>query len=802
MANPKPHVKLNTQSQTEGQSTFKYTPRFQNKDIEEDAVEKDYTHMARQFQSSVRKLSRDKRAREVNRNPDLVIPRHIDYIRLHFQAQFDVNKYFRLYYENFGLEAVLISKFGTEGLFAVVDMIQVKNFINGIESFIKKELEKESTANFDENIKYIKSFELLTTHSIIKAEETFGSYTFRLVDFPLSVEYFKMLWPALENYLKDNHIFYIYNSEDHTLEIKGLAEALLEEIINNFDIILSVTSNLSTVIQPTRVATPKRTYGFTINPSSDNLPIIGIIDTGISSLTPLVQILINDERFDLTGSGAFIDHTNHGTGVAALAAMGKRPYASDYRGEIEADARLLSIKVMNGSTGALMPSDVITILKHVKDEYPTIKLFVLTIGNKFHKKNDEDFSGYAAALDRFSHEKDCLIMISAGNNHKAGDDQKDYDVNYFENECANLAVPAESMNNITVGAASDNITGNNIWAISSDAEFPALYTRKYHCNLREYFSKNKMNKHLFKPDLLESGGDYEFHSLGIVQGEKASMEVLSSDPTESFMRQVGTSYSAPLVANLAARFQLGYPEIRSQTIKALILNGANHPLFPFPNESKHLLNRVTGHGFLNQSKALFSNDNSLTLVLEDEIMPGKMQLYPIRLPAYLSDGTLAKKVGLVKISITLCFSFLPYTSNQLCYCPVHIGFAMFRNVEAENIMSKYSDAILRERWSQDAYYKGKPIPYSNSQKVEFKIGQKELISEKGIFKLAVSCKLNPQLLPGEEEKYTHSHKFSMAIRIEENLTEAKLTGNLYNEMIAINEIENIAVADIELEGTI
>jgi hypothetical protein len=802
MANPKPHVKLNTQKQSEGQFNFKYSVRFQDKDAEDDSEEKDYTGMARLFQTSLHKLSRDKKRREENRNPGLDIPKHIDYIRLHFQAQFDTNKYFSQYYDHFGLEAVLISRFATEGLFAVVNTDKVKNFIESIRSFIRKELEKEDTANFDRKIKFIKSFELLTSQSIIKAEEFFGSYTFRLVDFPLSFSDFSILWPALESYLKDKNIFYVYDNEENTLEVKGLTEIILEEIIDNYDIVLSVTSNLSTVIQPTRVSTPKRTYGFSINPPLESLPIIGIIDTGISSQTPLSQILINDDRFDLTGNGAFIDNTNHGTGVAALAAMGKRPYEVGYRGEMESDAILLSIKVMDNSIGDLLPSEVLKVLKYAKEVYPAVKLFVLTIGNKLHKKNDEDFSRYAVALDKFSYENDCLIVISTGNNNRAVLDQNDYNLNYFENEFANIAVPAECMNNITVGGASDNLTGDNSWAISLDPHFPALYTRKYHCNLRDYFSQNKRNKHLFKPDLLESGGDFEGHSFGIAQGERASMEVLSSDPKESFMRQVGTSYSAPLVANIAARIQHLYPELRSQTVKALILNGANHSLFPFPGESKHLLHRVSGHGFLNQNKAIFSNENSLTFLLEDEIMPGKMQLYPIRLPDYLSDGTVAKKVGLLKISVTLCFSFLPYPFNQLCYCPVHIGFALFRNADANSIMKKYADTLLRGRWSQDAYFNGKPIPYSNSQKGEFTFGQKELLSEEGIFKLAVNCKINPQLLVGEERKYEHPHKFSIALRIEENLTEAKLTGRLYNELIAINEIENIAIADIELEGTL
>jgi hypothetical protein len=117
-------------------------------------------------------------------------------------------------------------------------------------------------------------------------------------------------------------------------------------------------------------------------------------------------------------------------------------------------------------------------------------------------------------------------------------------------------------------------------------------------------------------------------------------------------------------------------------------------------------------------------------------------------------------------------------------------------------MTQYPKSILRNAWTQDAFHKAKPLPYSNSQKITFIVGKKELIQENGIFKIAVNCRLHPQILSGQETKYKIPHKFSLVIRIEENQTEANATGNLYNEMIAINNIENIALADIELEGTV
>lgn len=135
-------------------------------------------------------------------------------------------------------------------------------------------------------------------------------------------------------------------------------------------------------------------------------------------------------------------------------------------------------------------------------------------------------------------------------------------------------------------------------------------------------------------------------------------------------------------------------------------------------------------------------------------------------------------------------------------CFMHIAFSIFRNTTSVSIIEKLDESKLRESWTQDSYHKAKPIPYSNSQKISFSVGKNDLIQEDGSFKIAVSCRLNPQILPGQDTLYKTPHKFSLVLSIEEKLTEAKATGRLYNEMIAINHIENIAVADIELEGTV
>src|SRR5690606_27278031 len=82
----------------------------------------------------------------------------------------------------------------------------------------------------------------------------------------------------------------------------------------------------------------------------------------------------------------------------------------------------------------------------------------------------------------------------------------------------------------------------------------------------------KVNKTLFKPDLVMAGGDYCYRDGRLTDIGDGSMLLLSADPTESYYRSLGTSFSAPLAANIAVRIQKLYPSIRASSIKALMLN--------------------------------------------------------------------------------------------------------------------------------------------------------------------------------------------------------------------------------------
>lgn len=805
----KPHIKLNSKIQNEPTLTMKFNyGGGDDGDIEE---EPDYLPMVDSFKRSLARLNVDLIARRQERNETLKIPAHIDYIQIRFQDQFNITKFYQSWYNDFGLLGVNFSHFNREVLFAVVEKDRFATFLKDIQNFILKESGENNQAEYRGKVKFIRDFKLLTTQDILDYQNRVELMNFKLIEFPAGSEDASAIYSRLAQYLAENEYEYRLIEDTKVLEVFGASQESIEEMARNFDILLSVTSSLSTVVRPSELNTVERVYGFEISNADEDLPVIGILDTGISNATPLAPILINDDQFNLTRSSPFVDNANdgfgHGTSVAALAALGRKPYSVNYTGEIGADAKLLSMKILDANSGHLSMFDVVDMLKRAKAKYPEVRLFVLTTCYSAHKSTNEDFSAYAYELDRFSHENDCLIFICTANNENA-DSQPGYDLSYFNEEETNLSSPADSMNNVIIGAAADNLRDGLFVGISHGREFPTLYSRKSHIDLEQYKKPNKRftknNPHLFKPDVIESGGDYEQANGFIGTGEQATLEVLSADPTRSFIKVAGTSYSTPLVANIAVQIQRSYPTLRAQSIKALIVNSASLDAIPFADPIIKLRNKTAGHGIVNPDKGINSTDNSITFVIEDEINPDEMKLIPLNFPAYLTDEDLGKKRGILQLTATLCFSFEPVANNHLGYCPIQMAFAFFRNHVGSDILRSENEdeggikSKLKKSWSQNNRWKSNPIPASNTQKIDFPISVKDLQDENSTFKLAIHCLINSQLLA--PDKYKIAHPFSMAITIDEKLSEAKQTGKLYAEMLAVNEIENIIHVEGEAEA--
>lgn len=776
---------------------YKALSRFIPDDDEEEEP-KDYRQMRRRFGENLSLLNREQKERSQNRS--INIPNHVDFVEIEFFRPFD-GELELFFVREYGLSPSKYIFFNKKVLFAVTNKrlfehqfkIELRAFING------------KDGEYQDRIKLIDKFRFYAaSNRNISFTETL-TYL-ELLNDGYDSRIFISIRQRLFEYLEENGIEFTYDFVANTVEASGLNQNAIQSIINNFDIVAKVNSPFTVKIVRGELGQVERQFAFTISPKN-NAPVIGIIDTGISADTPLSTLIIGDERFNLTKTSVEKDETVHGTSVASFAALGNQLNTNPGQTTYYADARLLSIKVLGGQRGHLQRSKVIELIQAAHEEYG-IKIFTLTVTENHRSKYDnEEVGKYAYLLDKLSFELDILVFISIGNT------MPEYfykDPNAFELEIApnypnqfvqdfsNLESPSESYNNITIGAIADNFEVDGFNGITPDKQFPALYTKTYNFDKEtSTLTQNQRNGNLFKPDLIMQGGDYD---SDLDFGNEPALNILSSQINKQggFERNIGTSYATPLAANLAVKVIAQYPELTMQTVKALMVNNAK---FPWGTQKAPRLfdaidkpiEHIVGHGLPSEDLCVFSNNDEVTIILEDSIQMENHKIYEVIIPEFLLNN--AKDNQILEIKATLCYKFKPIADNHMGYCPYHISFGVFRNRSINGAKSKDIKLKSTAKWSEDYYYKAKML--SNVQKFRVNISKENVVSEKGTFRIAVRAKTHRILPDRIQNEYKESeHPFSLVLK----LKDLGANGKLYSELQAINTLEVINELDIDLEA--
>lgn len=793
------HLKYNNSEILDRQ--YKPVVRYPGDVTKEDIDNPDYySPKVEEYQRSLKNYKSDYAQRQNERNVKLNIPEIIDCIELEFHDVFNSKDFEHIYNNDFGIGIIRYTNFNKNALFYVWDDNRFKAFIRNIENFIN--CQDHNNPNYNRNIKFIKAFRFHSKNQILSKQiDIYGTIILHLIEgYEIRENKIIPIKNRLINYLKENNKNVVIG--DDLVEIKNADKSLIEEIAKNFDIVHYVNSSNWGVIRPSAVNIPTREFSFSVKPSNENITIIGVIDTGVSSQSPISPILVNtDNRYHIANGNPLIDDfeggLGHGTGVAAFAALGKK-LSGDVKGLLSADAKILSIKILT-SDFKLAIKEVIELIEKANEE-DKVDIFVLAVTPQMPIENNSNISDYAYLLDRISYEKDILVFISTGN---INDNIEKYINQYpyhFQNEETNLFSPGESMNNLTIGAIGDNLLPDSNKSITP-INYPTVYTRKFHL-VRD--DQKSPNKHLFKPDLVFSGGNYEHADIPYIpyssEGDSA-IQYLAGDKRYFSSKSVGTSYSTPLVANIAAKIKNKYPDLRNQTIKGILINSAEQINWEKNNNffTKHTQKYISGHGIPNESKCLFSNDNEATLVIEDEIKIGNLKVFKLVLPEYLCSKIIHKKVGVIEIITTLCYSFPPINNNQVIYCPYHIGFIYCQNI-TDNYYEKCKTNELRivNGWSQDAYY-GKKI-LSNVQKERFTLGKEKIFGTDNILKLAINSHYHKYLTKAYKSTIPSQLNYSLIIKIRENQLERNLTGKLYDQLVIDNKLSVITEIEAELEA--
>lgn len=364
----------------------------------------------------------------------------------------------------------------------------------------------------------------------------------------------------------------------------------------------------------------------------ENSVLICLLDSGVNNIHPLISSFLPDERLysykpQDWGTGDDWPNGGHGTGVAGLALYGDMVDAIADTGQIRIKHGLESFKIINQADpnnpelyGAI--TEYAASMPFV-DRPNSPRVFCLTI-------TDKDFafrgrpSAWSAAVDKVAFGSGLdpaspqLIIVSSGN--VLAKNYDDYpDLNLFQS----IHDPAQAYNALTVGSYTrkdriDPATGyihlapNGAMAPSNSTS--ALWEHQWP----------------IKPDIVMEGGNCS--TDGMTVSDHHSLKLLTADkeyPKYTFLPFGDTSGAAGLAAKMAAELRTAYPEFWPETIRALMIHSANwtekmlgNRAFTHLNEAERkILLRSVGYGVPVLEDALYSANNSLTLIAERTIQP-------------------------------------------------------------------------------------------------------------------------------------------------------------------------------------
>jgi len=885
----KPHLFLNN---PRGESkVFNVNRKVEEDEEQEEIEEKSAVSYRRQKEQLNINLQEGIAAREhrVN-NRTIEISAHIDYFQFNFFPVFNNTEKFKTrdrFFLEFGLTAVSYFNLNQSVLLAVTDEGKFRKLIALLNQFISSPDEQHPEGQAYHIVTLIESFSFLRLPHIIdggqKEQVILGLVTpNQVIGDKYSTILSLLLELLAENSAGDNAIQFSTDYQT-SLQIKNITGSLLTTILDNYDIVQSVQTLRSPSIASNAFNQPELTWNLVINPPSNRDVIIGVIDNGVRRIQPLENILV-DRRIDVTNPqrpNPLLASHPHGTMVASLAALGTRYFDTTKR-QFQADAMIMPIKILNFGTGHLNIYDIKDAIENAI--HAGVKIFNLSVCGPT-KMYNQAHSEYAFLLDKLAYDNDIIIFIATGNlededikamqSNITGNASTHFHTypNHFYNpgelstehicEATNLCVPAESLNNITVGATAENLDAGSPSGLTPFKELPAYYTRKWHLDYTRkvngrVISRKQTNHNIRKPDIVMPGGD--------ILLEACRMQVLGlgENASDFYVREAGTSLAAPLAANIAARIVTLYPDLTMQSVKALILNTAVQfepgdilddvitkvkddvsreyfgkgfdqlnkkqrlTISPFLSSEK-LYDRLVGYGMPSEEKAMYSDRKRVSIVIQDTISLNTHKIVKLRIPDYL---LLYEKTGShLSIKGTLCYKFSPVYNNQLGYNPLHISFNIYRDIEKDDpgttaaiIADKrhswynsYTNGIYEEKekskaknraiaiktnpepWSED-FYPTSSKPFSNTQQFNLKINKAEILKASNEISIAIRC-THKRDLPHyiEENLRRTSHEFSIVLEVSEKESAELRNYDLYNELAAINDLDLHPSAQLDAE---
>ncbi len=367
-------------------------------------------------------------------------------------------------------------------------------------------------------------------------------------------------------------------------------------------------------------------YQFGHDPS-----FVTVLDTGVSRAHPLINPVINQaDRHSANLEWTVEDNRGHGTQMAGLAIYGDLTLPLQSGLPLSVRHRLESVKIYPDA-GLNQHYLLGAITEKAVDFAETTgdrrRVFSLASTTDQDTPHDGAPTSWSSAIDKIcfgsndGESNKRLLAVSAGNT----DQNKFMSMNYLEvcdSQEHELESPAQAWNAITVGAFTEKSTLSEesdgvAYAPVGDLS-PSSRTSSWNSTWP------------LKPDVVLEGGNWCYSGF-FPPLKHQDLQVLTTHhtfPQRAFCTIGETSAATALASRQLAMLWTEYPELWPETIRALYVSSArwtgqmlSHlPANALKSDYEALFSRY-GYGVPDLPRATKSAANSLTLIVQDSIVP-------------------------------------------------------------------------------------------------------------------------------------------------------------------------------------